>query len=54
MMLWTAILALGLTDREADHICCHNYRGVNQAQELQHLWCQSSKRRNILKEVFVK
>ena len=25
-----------------DHACCHNYSGINQIQELQHLWCWSS------------
>ena len=29
-------------DRAADHAYCHNYPGVNQAQELQHLQCWSS------------
>ena len=32
---------LRLLDRAADHAYCHNYPGVNQAQELQHLQCWS-------------
>ena len=33
---------LRLLDRAADHASCHNYPGVNQAQELRHLPCWSS------------
>ena len=33
---------LRLLDRAADHTSCHNYPGVNQAQELWHLLCWSS------------
>ena len=33
---------LRLLDRVTDHAYCHNYAGVNQARELQHLQCWSS------------
>ena len=41
MMLWRSIFGLRLLDRAADHAYCHNYPGVNQAKELQHLQCWS-------------
>ena len=36
-------------ERATDHVYCHNYPGVNQAWELQHLQCWSGNYSNTLK-----